>query len=76
MQMGGHAGRTRRLGAGGGLENGFGGKVKCEVEELSAPPSPVVQTEMKFQAVSGLYECAASWTVTMRHPQQANENMG
>lgn len=56
-----------------GLENGFGGKVKCEVEELSAPQSFVVQTEMKRW--TGLCEFAASWSVTMLHPQQANENI-
>lgn len=32
---------------GGGLENGFGGKVKREVEERSAPRSRVIQNEKK-----------------------------
>lgn len=31
---------------GGGLENGFGGKVKREVEERRTPRSRVVQNEM------------------------------
>lgn len=52
MRMGEHAGRPggelirRRVGW-GGLENGFGGKVKYGVEERSAPLSHIVQTEMK-----------------------------